>query len=258
MLKKLDLYILSQFLVILFLSIVGFLSIFLVVDLIENLDRFMDNNVPKNIILEYYVYSLPYFLSIGLPMSVLISTVLSLGNLVKRNEWTAMKASGISIYRVAIPLILSGFVLSGFSFLLDNKLVSHGNEKRFDIDRDYVKRKSRHKIKNTLKNLIFQKNLKTHISLTKYSVQKEKGYDLTLVDLGRETITKKELMQNKLTGKIKKRNGQSIIIPFGFLIKREKKKKFLLANKIRLLILVFFLRIYISKQGNQTNLIFSL
>ena len=86
-----------------------------------------------------------------------ISTVLSLGNLVKRNEWTAMKASGISIYRVAIPLILSGFVLSGFSFLLDNKLVSHGNEKRFDIDRDYVKRKSRHKIKNTLKNLIFQK-----------------------------------------------------------------------------------------------------
>ena len=117
MLKKLDLYILSQFLVILFLSIVGFLSIFLVVDLIENLDRFMDNNVPKNIILEYYVYSLPYFLSIGLPMSVLISTVLSLGNLVKRNEWTAMKASGISIYRVAIPLILSGFVVIWFLFL---------------------------------------------------------------------------------------------------------------------------------------------
>ena len=54
-----------------------------------------------------------------------------------------------------------------------------------------MKRKSRHKIKNTLKNLIFQKNLKTHISLTKYSVQKEKGYDLALVDLGRESITKR-------------------------------------------------------------------
>ena len=135
--------------------------------------------------------SLPYFLSIGLPMSILISTVVSLGNIVKQNEWTAMKASGISIYRVAIPLVLSGLLLSGFSFLLDNKLVSHGNEKRFDIDRDYVKRKSRHKIKNTLKNLIFQKNLKTHISLTKYSVQKEKGYDLTLVDLGHELITKR-------------------------------------------------------------------
>ena len=175
MLKKLDLYILSQFLVILFLSIVGFLSIFLVVDLIENLDRFMDNNVPKNIILEYYVYSLPYFLSIGLPMSVLISTVLSLGNLVKRNEWTAMKASGISIYRMAIPLILSGFVLSGFSFLLDNKLVSHGNEKRFDIDRDYVKRKSRHKIKNTLKKSYFSKKLKNSYFTYKIFSSKGKG-----------------------------------------------------------------------------------
>ncbi|MAL64972.1 MAG: hypothetical protein CMF94_02600 [Candidatus Marinimicrobia bacterium] len=173
------------------MAIMGFLSIFLIVDLIENLDRFMDNNVPKKIVIEYYIYTIPYFLSIGLPMSVLISTVLSLGYLVKRNEWTAMKASGISIYRVAMPLIFLGLIISGFSFFLDNKLVSYGNEKRFDIDRDYVKRKSRHKIKNTLKNIVFQKNLKTHISLTKYSVQKENGYDLTLVDLGNELITKR-------------------------------------------------------------------
>ena len=191
MLKKLDKYLLSQFLAILFLSIMGFVSIFLIVDLIENLDRFMDNNVPKEIVFKYYIYTLPYFLSIGLPMSILISTVISLGSMIKRNEWTAMKASGISIYRVAIPLIFSGFVLSGVSFLLDNKLVSYGNQKRFDIDRDYVKRKSRHKIKNTLKNLVFQKNLKTHISLFKYSVQKEKGNNLTIVDLGTELITKR-------------------------------------------------------------------
>ena len=189
--KKLDIYLFKQFLVILIMAIMGFLSIFLIVDLIENLDRFMDNNVPKKIVMEYYIYTIPYFLSIGLPMSVLISTVLSLGYLVKRNEWTAMKASGISIYRVAMPLIFLGLIISGFSFFLDNKLVSYGNEKRFDIDRDYVKRKSRHKIKNTLKNIVFQKNLKTHISLTKYSVQKENGYDLTLVDLGNELITKR-------------------------------------------------------------------
>ena len=181
--KKLDLYLLNQFLIVLFLAIIGFVSIFLIVDLIENLDRFMDNNVPKKIVIKYYIYTLPYFLSIGLPMSVLISTVISLGYLVKRNEWTAMKASGISIYRVAIPLVFSGFLLSFLSFFLDNKLVSYGNEKRFDIDRDYVKRKSRHKIKNTLKDIVFQKNLKTHISLNKYSVQKEQGYDLTLVNL---------------------------------------------------------------------------
>ena len=48
---------------------------------------------------------------------------------------------------------------------------------------------------------MFQKNLKTHISLTKYSVPKEKGYDLTLVDLGDKLITKridaKKIVWNK-------------------------------------------------------------
>ena len=170
------------------LSILGFLSIFLIVDLIENLDRFMDNKVPSRIVLEYYVYTIPYFISIGLPMAVLISTVFSLGSIVKRNEWTAMKASGISIYRVALPLMICGLILSGGSFILDNKLVAYGNEKRFEIDRDHVKRKSRHKLKNTLKDIFLQKNSSTHISLSKYYIKKAGGLDLTLVDLGQSTI----------------------------------------------------------------------
>ena len=188
MLNRLDRYLINQFWVILGIAIMGFLSIFLVVDLIENLDRFMDNKVPTEIVLKYYLYTIPYFISIGLPMAVLISTVFSLGSMVKRNEWTAMKASGISLYRVATPLIVCGFLLSGISFLLDNNLVSYGNEKRFEIDRDYVKRKSRHKLKNTLKDIFLQKNSSSHISLSKYQIQKRIGYDLTMVDLGKLTI----------------------------------------------------------------------
>ena len=188
MLNRLDRYLIRQFWVILGIAILGFLSIFIIVDLIENLDRFMDNKVPSPVVLRYYVYTLPYFISIGLPMAVLISTVFSLGSMVKRNEWTAMKASGISLYRIALPLIICGVILSGISFLLDNKLVAYGNEKRFEIDRDYVKRKSRHKLKNTLKDIFLQKNSSTHISLSKYYIQKTIGYDLTMVDLGKLTI----------------------------------------------------------------------
>ena len=191
MLNKLDRYLINQFWIILGIAILGFLSIFMVVDLIENLDRFMDNKVPSPIVFKYYVYTLPYFISIGLPMAVLISTVFSLGSMVKRNEWTAMKASGISLYRIALPLVICGVLLSGISFLLDNKLVAYGNEKRFEIDRDYVKRKSRHKLKNTLKDIFIQKNSSNHISLSKYYLQKTVGYDLTMVDLGDLTINER-------------------------------------------------------------------
>ena len=191
MLNKLDKYLINQFWIILGIAILGFLSIFMVVDLIENLDRFMDNNVPSTVVFRYYVYTLPYFISIGLPMAVLISTVFSLGSMVKRNEWTAMKASGISLYRIAFPLIICGVLLSGISFLLDNKLVAYGNEKRFEIDRDYVKRKSRHKLKNTLKDIFIQKNSSNHISLSKYFLQKTVGYDLTMVNLDDLTINER-------------------------------------------------------------------
>jgi len=205
MLNKLDQYLIRQFWVILGISILGFLSIFIIVDLIENLDRFMDNKVPSEVVFRYYIYTLPYFVSIGLPMAVLISTVFSLGSMVKRNEWTAMKASGISLYRIALPLVICGVILSGISFLLDNKLVAYGNEKRFEIDRDYVKRKSRHKLKNTLKDIFLQKNSSNHISLSKYYIQKRIGYDLTIVDLGqltiRERIDAKKIIWNSDSSK---------------------------------------------------------
>ena len=191
MLKKLDQYVIAQFCLVLSISILGFISIFIIVDLIENLDRFMDNKVPAQIVIKYYIYTLPYFTSIGLPMAVLISTVFSLGGVVKRNEWTAIKASGVSLYRVALPLIVCGIVLSGISFMLDNKLVAYGNEKRFEIDRDYVKRKSRHKLKNVLKDIFLQKKSSTHISLSKYFIQKEIGYDFSMVNLGELKIKKR-------------------------------------------------------------------
>ena len=98
MLNRLDKYLLSQFFTVLSMSLLGFLAIFLVVDLIENLDRFVDNGVPVMVTITYYLYTIPWFISVALPMSMLISTVFSIGMMVKRNEWTAMKSTGISLY----------------------------------------------------------------------------------------------------------------------------------------------------------------
>ena len=73
-------------------------------------------------------------------MATLIATVFSVGLIVKRNEWTAMKATGISLYRIAQPLIIMGLVLSFISYQFDNNLVNLGNEKRNSIDRKYQKK----------------------------------------------------------------------------------------------------------------------
>ena len=186
--KQFDKYLLKQFFLIFLMALLGFVSIFIIVDLIENLDRFIDNHVPWKIVAYYYVYSFPWFISIALPMSVLIGTVFSVGGFVKRNEWTAMKASGVSLYRLAIPLFLIGCFISGGSFILDNEWVSWGNEKRFEIDRDYVKRRSRHKLKNVLTNIFLQKNSQSHISIGKYRIEKTIGTDIAIVNLNDKSI----------------------------------------------------------------------
>ena len=188
MLHKLDKYLLSQFFTVLAMSLFGFLAIFLVVDLIENLDRFVDNSVPAMVTIKYYLYTIPWFISVALPMSMLMSTVFSIGMIVKRNEWTAMKSTGISLYRLSAPLLLVGILMSTLSFLLDNQLVSYGNKKRYTIDRDYLKKKSRHKIKSSLKNIFLQKDISIHIGIEKYDVKKMSGDVLTWVDLGTKLI----------------------------------------------------------------------
>jgi lipopolysaccharide export LptBFGC system permease protein LptF len=63
MLNKLDKYFIRQFWSILGVSVLGFVSIYIIVDLIENLIRFMDNKVPAKIVFQYYIYTLPWFVS---------------------------------------------------------------------------------------------------------------------------------------------------------------------------------------------------
>ena len=99
--KHIDKYILINFLVIFFLTLGGLLIITILIDVIDHLNKFIDAKIPQSEIINYYYYSLPWFISIGIPISCLISTIFSLGLLQRQNEITAMKSSGLSIFRIS-------------------------------------------------------------------------------------------------------------------------------------------------------------
>ena len=196
--KRLDLYLIWQFITILSISIIGFTCVFLVVDLIENLDRFIDNSVPWKIVFKYYLFTIPWFLNIALPMAMLIATVFSVGLLVKRNEWTAMKSSGISLYRIAIPLIILGIIISYASFEFENNIVSSGNEIRSQIEQQHIKRKSKRKLKHVYNDLFLQKKEKTHIALGKYKVRQKTAERVTIISMN-EGIILERIDAKKIT-----------------------------------------------------------
>ena len=119
-----DRYLISSFLKKLLNILTIFVVIFLVVDIIDHIDKILDNSIPFNDISMLYLYSLPQYINIAFPMAVLISTVMTMTLLQKNNEVTALKASGVSIYRLATPFFVIGIFLCIGMFYFENLVVT--------------------------------------------------------------------------------------------------------------------------------------
>lgn len=98
-------YILKTFLSFYLLSAGGFIGIFLIGDFFERVDEFISRDTPLGSILIYYVYKVPFIMFYMAPQSVLLATVLAISSLAKTNEIIAMKACGVSITRITLPII---------------------------------------------------------------------------------------------------------------------------------------------------------
>ncbi|HMB69484.1 MAG TPA: LptF/LptG family permease, partial [bacterium] len=105
----------------------AFLTVSVIVDLFERLDTFIDHDVPALTILNYYVATLPYLFVLILPVACLIAALFVLGGMARRNELIAMTASGISLYRILIPVWVAGGLLALVGLGFTVKLVPWGN-----------------------------------------------------------------------------------------------------------------------------------
>ena len=82
----LDKYILRKFIINLLISIGAFVIIFLVVDLIENIDKFIDRDASVSTVFLYYLYYIPYIINLTLPVSMLLACLFTLGSMSQNNE----------------------------------------------------------------------------------------------------------------------------------------------------------------------------
>jgi len=176
MVKLLDRYILSRFLSILLSALVAFVIVFLVVDVVENLDKFIDAKMPRRAVIAYYIYTLPWFVSIALPMATLLATFFSMGLLNKRNEITAMKASGFSIRRIGASLLLVGLLISAVSFFLDDLLVSEGMRRKAEVQSQYLAREYRRKHKVKKQNIYLQQSPTEHIAIDRFDYRTQQAH----------------------------------------------------------------------------------
>jgi lipopolysaccharide export system permease protein len=108
--KLLDRYVVRNFLQAYIYCIVGFISIWFIFDVSDNISNFIDQHVGLARVAKYYLTQLPEILVILLPVSLLLALLFSLGRMSRSNEIVSMLTAGISIPRVLLPLIIIGLL----------------------------------------------------------------------------------------------------------------------------------------------------
>jgi lipopolysaccharide export system permease protein len=131
-------YISRQFISLFIFSLIGVVLLFIVVDLVENADQFIDAKAAWQVVVIYYLNFLPNILVLTIPVGTLLATVFSVGILAKSNEITAMKALGFSFYQVMSVLLLLGVSISIFSFFLEELIAIPSNQKMMEIKRQFL------------------------------------------------------------------------------------------------------------------------
>jgi lipopolysaccharide export system permease protein len=136
--KQLDRYIIIQFIKNLLFALFCFIIIFILVDLFESLDRFIDNKLSFGMILNYYLYFIPEIIRLISPISVLLATLFTVGGMINYNEIIAVKNAGVSLVRFMAPFLLIGIFITGISVYFNNWVVPEANKKKFFIERNYM------------------------------------------------------------------------------------------------------------------------
>ena len=105
-------YVLFMFVKVYLLTVSGLIGIYLIIDFFERVDEFMAKNSPLIDLNYYYIYKIPFIAGYMAPQAVLLATVITLASLARQNEFTAMKACGISVTGITFPIIGASIVIS--------------------------------------------------------------------------------------------------------------------------------------------------
>lgn len=141
-LKRLDRYIIVKFLGTYFFAIALIISIAVVFDINENIDRFINNKAPlKAIVFDYYLNFIPYYTNLFSPLFVFIAVIFFTSKLAENSEIIAMFSTGMSFKRLMVPYMVSAAIISGVSFVLSTQVIPTGSVTRLKFEQQYKSKK---------------------------------------------------------------------------------------------------------------------
>jgi lipopolysaccharide export system permease protein len=126
--RLLDRYLLREFLIPLGYCLCGFLILWIFFDLFAEMNTFQSKKLHGGDIAQYYLVNMPETLAIILPITVLLALLYTLTNHARNHEITAIRAAGVSLWRLCVPYLAVGFIASVGLFALNELVVPDSSE----------------------------------------------------------------------------------------------------------------------------------
>lgn len=186
--KIIDYYIIKKFLGTFFYAISLLIIVVIIFDISENIDEFLENNAPlKNIIFDYYLNFIPYFINLFIYLFTFISVIFFTSKLASNTEIIAFLNSGISFNRFLRPYLISATFLAVLSFYLSNFLIPSANENRRAFKDKYMEKLT--KLKD--RNIHLQISPGEFVYVQNYSIATNTGFKFTLEKFKDDVMTYK-------------------------------------------------------------------
>ncbi|MDR0371863.1 MAG: LptF/LptG family permease [Prevotellaceae bacterium] len=176
-LKKIDVYIIGKFLGTYFFSIILILSIAIVFDLTEKMDKFFENDAPlRAIILDYYANFIPYYMNMFSPLFTFIAVIFFTSKMASNTEIIAILSSGVSFRRMMYPYFFSATVIVIISFILGGYIIPNANRKMLEFENLYIKK---FKSEST-RNVQMEVDKGMVLYMERYDLRRNRGTRLSL------------------------------------------------------------------------------
>jgi len=185
-----DRYVLREFLRYYSLALVGFVAFVILFDALEKIDTFLDYDATVGQIARYYLYSLPYKAILVGPVAPLLATFLCLGAMTRFQEITVLKAAGMSLYRLLLPLYVLGLVISAATFGVGEGIMPETNRRATEIMEHEIKGRSLQSLGSRNNVTYLGRNNRLFV-IRRYDIPRKAMVDPTIQDFDGDRMTRR-------------------------------------------------------------------
>ena len=174
---RIDRYIITKFLSTYIFLIAIIISIAVIFDFNERIDKFTQSHVAMDkVIFDYYLNFIPYFSNLFSPLFVFIAVIFFTSKLADNSEIIAMKAAGMSFKRLLRPYMISAAIIAVTTFVLGAYVIPKGNIARFNFKNAYIKKKKA----TSVDNVQMQVDTGVVAYITHFDNKTKSGYGFSL------------------------------------------------------------------------------